>query len=93
MPKSQAEKEKVILEGVRRTVLGKQGASSLRREGWVPAVERIKASAIEEVVVTNSIPVPAEKLAARVTVLSVAPLLGEAIRQIHDAGSVSTLFV
>ena len=38
MPKSQAEKEKVILEGVRRTVLGKQGASSLRREGWVPAV-------------------------------------------------------
>src|SRR5712692_6007752 len=58
-----------------------------------PAVERIKASSLEEVVVTNSIPVSAEKLAARVTVLSVAPLLGEAIRQIHDAGSVSTLFV
>ena len=58
-----------------------------------PAIERIKASALEEVVVTNSIPVPPEKLAARVTVLSVAPLLGEAIRQIHDKGSVSTLFV
>src|SRR6266436_3961972 len=52
-----------------------------------PAIERIKASTIEEVVVTNSIPVSAEKLAARVSVLSVAPLLGEAIRQIHDAGS------
>jgi ribose-phosphate pyrophosphokinase len=58
-----------------------------------PAIERIKASVLEEVVVTNSIPVPPEKLAARVTVLSVAPLLGEAIRQIHDKGSVSTLFV
>ena len=58
-----------------------------------PAVERIKASAIEETIVTNSIPVPPEKRAARVTVLTVAPLLGEAIRRIHDEESVSTLFV
>jgi ribose-phosphate pyrophosphokinase len=58
-----------------------------------PAVDRIKASPIEEVVVTNSIPVSAEKRAARVTVLSVAPLLGEAIRRIHNEESVSTLFV
>ncbi len=42
---------------------------------------------------TNSIPVSAAKRAARVTVLSVAPLLGEAIRRIHDEESVSTLFV
>jgi ribose-phosphate pyrophosphokinase len=58
-----------------------------------PAMERIAASPLEEVVVTNSIPVSAEKRAARVTVLSVAPLLGEAIRRIHDEESVSTLFV
>ncbi|MGH7276131.1 MAG: ribose-phosphate diphosphokinase [Candidatus Rokuibacteriota bacterium] len=58
-----------------------------------PAVERIAASPLEEVVVTNSIPVAPEKRAARVTVLSVAPLLGEAIRRIHDEESVSTLFV
>ncbi|MBI1737399.1 MAG: ribose-phosphate pyrophosphokinase [Candidatus Rokubacteria bacterium] len=58
-----------------------------------PAIERIKASPIEEVVVTNTIPVSAEKRAARVTVLSVAPLLGEAIRRIHNEESVSTLFV
>jgi len=58
-----------------------------------PAVGRIAASPLEEVVVTNSIPVSAEKRAARVTVLSVAPLLGEAIRRIHDEESVSTLFV
>ena len=58
-----------------------------------PAMDRIAASPLEEVVVTNSIPVSAEKRAARVTVLSVAPLLGEAIRRIHDEESVSTLFV
>ena len=58
-----------------------------------PAIERIKTSVLEEVVVTNSIPVPETKRAARVTVLSVAPLLGEAIRRIHDEESVSTLFV
>jgi ribose-phosphate pyrophosphokinase len=58
-----------------------------------PAVERIAGSPLEEVVVTNSIPVSPDKRAARVTVLSVAPLLGEAIRRIHDEESVSTLFV
>jgi len=58
-----------------------------------PAIERITASPLEEVIVTNSIPVSSEKRAARVTVLSVAPLLGEAIRRIHDEESLSTLFV
>jgi ribose-phosphate pyrophosphokinase len=58
-----------------------------------PAIERIAASPIEEVVVTNSIPLSeAKRAAARITVLSVAPLLGEAIRRIHDEESVSTLF-
>ena len=59
-----------------------------------PAIERIKVSPIEEVLVTNSIPLPDDKRAAgRITVLTVAPLLGEAIRRIHDEESVSTLFV
>jgi ribose-phosphate pyrophosphokinase len=59
-----------------------------------PAIDRIKASPIEEVVVTNTIPLAADKrAAARLTVLTVAPLLGEAIRRIHDEESVSTLFV
>jgi ribose-phosphate pyrophosphokinase len=59
-----------------------------------PAIERIKASPIEEVLVTNSIPLPEDKRhAGRITVLTVAPLLGEAIRRIHDEESVSTLFV
>jgi ribose-phosphate pyrophosphokinase len=58
-----------------------------------PAIERIRASPLEEIIVTNSIPVSREKREARVTVLTVAPLLGEAIRRIHDEESVSTLFV
>jgi len=59
-----------------------------------PAIDRIIASPLEEVVVTNSIPLAEDKrAAARITVLSVAPLLGEAIRRIHDEESVSTLFV
>src|SRR5215510_11722914 len=59
-----------------------------------PAIERIAASPIEEVVVTNSIPLSeAKRAAARITVLTVAPLLGEAIRRIHDEESVSTLFL
>ena len=58
-----------------------------------PAIDRIAASPIEEIVVTNSIPLSdAKRAAARITVLSVAPLLGEAIRRIHDEESVSTLF-
>ena len=59
-----------------------------------PAIERIKGSPIEEVVVTNSIPVTdAKRLSSRITVLTVAPLLGEAIGRIHDEESVSTLFL
>ncbi len=58
-----------------------------------PAIERLKSSPLEEVVITNSIPVPDTKREARLTVLSVAPLLAEAIRRIHDEESVSNLFV
>ena len=59
-----------------------------------PAIARIKESPdLEELVVTNSIPLPPEKLLPKITVLSVAPLLAEAIRRIHDEESVSTLFV
>src|SRR5215475_13048651 len=54
-----------------------------------PALDRINASPIEEVIVTNSIPLAEDKVACgRITVLTVAPLLGEAIRRIHDEESV-----
>jgi ribose-phosphate pyrophosphokinase len=58
-----------------------------------PALERLKAAPLEEVVVTNSIPVLEAKRLPQMTVLTVAPILGEAIRRIHDEESVSTLFI
>ncbi|HET9785092.1 MAG TPA: ribose-phosphate pyrophosphokinase [Terriglobales bacterium] len=59
-----------------------------------PAVERIEASAIERVVVTNSIPLaPALQARARIQVLSIAGLMAAAIRSIHEETSVSLLFV
>ena len=58
-----------------------------------PAVERIEGSALEEVVVTNTIPLPEDRVSKKLTVLSVAPLLGEAISRIHKEESVSRLFV
>lgn len=57
-----------------------------------PAIRRIKASPIKEVVVTNTIPIPPEKMLSRITVLSVGPLIGEVIRRIHLGLSVGELF-
>jgi ribose-phosphate pyrophosphokinase len=57
-----------------------------------PAIARIESSSLREVVVTDSIPIPAAKRTPRITVLSVAPLIGEAIRRIHRGESVGALF-
>jgi ribose-phosphate pyrophosphokinase len=59
-----------------------------------PAVERIERSDIQQVVVTNSIPLSEEaSRCTRIKTLSVAPLLARAIQSIHEDGSVSTLFI
>ena len=57
-----------------------------------PAVDRIAASALREVVLTDSIPLPERKRIAKITTLSVAPLIGEAIKRIHRGESVGALF-
>lgn len=57
-----------------------------------PAIERIQSSCLKEVVVTNTIPLPEEKQIDKIKVLSVAPLLGEAIIRVHEDRSVSELF-
>ena len=57
-----------------------------------PAIERIKNSSIVELVTTNTLPIPLEKRLDKIKVLSVAPLLGEAIIRIHEDLSVSKLF-
>jgi ribose-phosphate pyrophosphokinase len=56
------------------------------------AVEKLVDSPIEEVVITDSIPLPPDKQNAKIKVLSVAPLLAEAIRRVHEDRSVSELF-
>ncbi|MDR1702814.1 MAG: ribose-phosphate pyrophosphokinase [Sporomusaceae bacterium] len=56
------------------------------------AVQKIADSAITELVVTNTIPIPPEKLLPNIKVLSVAPILGEAIIRIFGELSVSKLF-
>ncbi len=59
-----------------------------------PALDRLNASKLEEVVVTNTIPLNGkERTCPMLRVLSVAPLLGEAIKRIHEEESVSSLFV
>ncbi len=58
-----------------------------------PAIERLEKSVIGQLVVTNSIPLREKAACAKIKVLSVAPLLGEAIKRIHFNDSVSSLFV
>ena len=83
-----------------------QAVDALRREGARrilacavhgvlsgPAIARIQESVLEEVIITNTIPLTPERQMSKIRVLSVAPLLAEAIRRIHDEESVSTLFV
>ena len=58
------------------------------------AIERLNGSVIDEVIVTNTIPLNGKEQACKkITNLSVAPLLGEAIRNTHNETSVSSLFV
>ena len=75
-------------EGARRIIAG--GVHAVLSG---PAIERLRSAPLEEIVVTNSIPLGPDKRLPTMTVLTVAPLLGEAIRRIHDEESVSTLFV
>jgi ribose-phosphate pyrophosphokinase len=82
-----------------------EGAGLLRREGArqvyacathavfsPPAIERLSSGVLEEVIVTNTIPVLEENRFEQLTVLSVANLLGETIWRIHEDSSVSSMF-
>jgi ribose-phosphate pyrophosphokinase len=81
------------------------GARLLRKEGArqvyacathavlsPPAIERLSSGILEEVIVTNTIPIAEEHRFPQLTVLSVANLLGEAIWRIHEDSSVSSMF-
>jgi ribose-phosphate pyrophosphokinase len=57
-----------------------------------PAVDELKNSRVGEVIVTNTLPIPAEKRFDKLTVLSIAPLLARAISEVFSDGSVTSLF-
>jgi ribose-phosphate pyrophosphokinase len=57
-----------------------------------PAINRIASSCLKELIVANTIPIAREKRHPKITVLSVASLLSEAIRRIHYEQSISSLF-
>jgi len=82
-----------------------EGAQLLRREGArqvyacathavfsPPAIERLSTGVIEEVIVTNTIPLAEDKRFPQLRILTVANLLGEAIWRIHEDSSVSSMF-
>ena len=57
-----------------------------------PAIDRLKNSRISEVVVTNTLPIEPERRMDKLTVLSIAPLIARAIREVFEDGSVTSLF-
>jgi len=57
-----------------------------------PAVERLRDSRISEVVVTDTLPIDDDKKFDKLTVLSIAPLIARAVREVFDDGSVTSLF-
>jgi ribose-phosphate pyrophosphokinase len=57
-----------------------------------PAIDRLKNSQISEVIVTNTLPVPADRHFDKLTLLSIAPLIARAIGEVFDDGSVTSLF-
>jgi ribose-phosphate pyrophosphokinase len=57
-----------------------------------PAIDRLKKSRVSEVVVTNTLPIAEDSKFDNLTVLSIAPLLARAIKEVFEDGSVTSLF-
>jgi ribose-phosphate pyrophosphokinase len=57
-----------------------------------PAVDRLKNCPATEIVVTNTLPIPSERHFDKLTILSIAPLISRAIREVFEDGSVTSIF-
>ncbi len=82
-----------ILDRVRERHAGRISIACTHGLFTGSAIERLRAQPdISEIVTTNTVPIPPEKRLPNMTILSIAPLLAEAIRRIHNGESVSSLF-
>ncbi len=84
-----------IVEAIR--VLRENGCKDVIVSGYHailsgPAIERLRGADVREIVVTDSVPVPEDKRLPNMTVIPIAPLLGDAIGRIHSGQSVGALF-
>ena len=77
----------LMAEGAKRVVIA---ATHAILSG--PAVDRLKAANVDEVIVTNTLPIPEDRRFDKLTVLSIAPLISRAIREVFEDGSVTSLF-
>ena len=83
-----------ILERIRGRHVGRISIACTHGLFCGPAIERLSDQRdIAEIVTTNTVPIAQEKRLPNMTILSIAPLLAEAIRRIHNGESVSSLFV
>ncbi len=83
-----------LLERLRERNVGRVSVCCTHGLFTGPAIERLRAEGcIDEIITTNTVPIPEHKRLPNMQVLSIAPLLGEAIRRIHHGESVSSLFV
>ena len=57
-----------------------------------PAVDRLKNCSAVEVIVTNTLPIAEDRLFDKLTILSIAPLVARAIREVFEDGSVTSMF-
>ena len=72
--------------------IGKKTAARLWAEYDGKAIERLRNAPIDSIVVTDSIPIPPQKMLPNMKILSVAPVLAEAIKRIHQHKSISAIF-
>jgi len=83
-----------LMDALRRKQVGRISLACTHGLFTGKAIERLRAlDDLDEIVTTNTVPIPEEKRLPNMTVLSVAPLLSEAINRIHIGESVSALFV
>jgi len=83
-----AEAVRVVLEAGAKDVLAVATHGVLSD----PAVERLQACGAREIVVTDTLPIPDEHRFEKLTVLSIAPLIARAVREVFEDGSVTSLF-